>query len=80
MKHLYQAEDGKIFLTEQDCKDYEVDVFISPLVDHIEKYCPTTYNDDAGGDLIEPKDVEEYILSNFDRISAYMDKRTQHEI
>lgn len=74
MKHLYEAEDGKVFLTGTDCKDYEIAACISPLVNDIEKYCPTTYCDDAGFNIIEPKDVEEYILANYDRISTYVNK------
>ena len=65
MKQVYQADDGTIFDTEADCKEYEND---DALHDLIEDNINVSYNDDVGFHCIEVSDVKTFIEQNIDDI------------
>ena len=65
MKQVYQADDGTIFDTEADCKEYENG---NALHDLIEEHINVSYNDDVGFHCIEVSDVKTFIEQNIDDI------------
>lgn len=65
MKQVYQADDGTIFDTEAECKEYEN---VDALHDLIEESIGVTYNDDAGFHCIEVGDVKTFIERHIDEI------------
>lgn len=65
MKQVYQADDGTVFDTEAECKEYEN---VDALHDLIEESIGVTYNDDAGFHCIEVGDVKTFIERHIDEI------------
>jgi hypothetical protein len=74
----YLSFDGKVFDDAADCILYEKNnKLISYKVsfdNHINENICTTYCDDAGFSIIEPENVMNYILGNFDVISDFVNK------
>ena len=69
MKIIYEADDKKQFNTHIECLNYEKN---NEFVNHIKKFCPTTYSHDYCEELITHVNVEQYIFEHFDAIKDFV--------
>ena len=66
MKIVYEADDGTRFNTQLECESFEKK---SSLINHINKYCCETFDENYGKAFIQAGNVEDYILSNLHDIN-----------
>lgn len=70
MRIEYIADDGMVFLTEQECIVYERDdLALGQLRDYVEKHIQEEYCDDAGFSIIMPENVVWFIINHYDAIN-----------
>lgn len=70
MRIEYIADDGMVFLTEQECIVYERDeLSMRKLHEYVEKHIETSYCDDAGFSIIMPENVVWFIINHYDVIN-----------
>lgn len=69
MRIEYIADDGMVFLTEQECIVYERDDLArGQLLDYVEKNIQEEYCDDAGFSIIMPENVVWFIINHYELI------------
>ena len=69
MRIEYIADDGMVFLTEQECIVYERDeLATNKLLEYVEKHIRQEYCNDAGFSIIMPDNVVEFIVNHYEAI------------
>jgi hypothetical protein len=71
MKQVFQANDGTVFETQSECEKYEAK---SELFNFVDWNIETSYNDDAGFNVIGTQNVVDFIVTHYEKIGELLSK------